>query len=194
VNGPGASPTLDPTDPTRVLVGTDFARRHDPAQQRFLLARAAARLKAGSALADHVGPGRLGELIAAAVRQVDPSWSGTGDPDEDLVRAAARALPRRLRRRLADVTAHLGVRAPDLLAWYAALSGTADRAGLVLCGDVAAALSVALRDGGPAPPHPESGEEIRQAVRARPDLQALLRFAASEEHFRLRQRLRTAIA
>ncbi|HEY7726461.1 MAG TPA: tetratricopeptide repeat protein [Anaeromyxobacteraceae bacterium] len=193
-DGSAASVAIDATHPARVLVGPDFARRHDRSQQRFLLARAAARLKAGSALADQVGPGRLGELLAAAVRQVDPTWSGTGDPDEELVRAASRALPRRLRRRLAEVAAHLRGPAPDLLTWYAALSGTADRAGLVLCGDVASALAAALRDGGAPPPRPEPAEEIQQAVRARPDLQALLRFAASEEHFRLRQRLRTAIA
>jgi hypothetical protein len=50
---------------------------------------------------------------------------------------------------------------------------------------------VLLRDpGGRAP----EGAEAIAAARARPDALALLAFAASEEHFLLRQRLRSAIA
>ena len=53
---------------------------------------------------------------------------------------------------------------------------------------------MALRDGAPPPQRPETGIEIREAVRARPDIRMLLTFAASEEHFRLRQKLKLAIA
>jgi cytochrome c-type biogenesis protein CcmH/NrfG len=193
-DGEGAGLALDANPPEWLRIGGEFARRFGPGEQRFLLGRAAARLKARNALADHLGPGRLGEYLAAAVRIVDPTWAGTGEPGEGLVRQVAKAMPRKLRRPLEELAPLLAGLKPDLLAWYAALSATADRTGLLLSGDVAAALLVALRDGAPPPPRPEGAAEVQEAVRTRPDLQALLSFAASEDHFRLRQKLKLAIA
>ncbi len=192
--GEGAGLGLDATPAARVRVGAEFARRHALPEQRFLLARVAARIRAGSGLAEHLGPGRLAELLAAAVRQAVPAFDGIGEPGDGLVRQAARVVPRRLRRRLEELSRRLGGEPADLIAWYGALSATGDRAGLLLAADLPAALELVLHDGGAAPPGPVVAEEIRDAVRARPDLQALLRFAASEEHLRLRQRLRLAIA
>jgi tetratricopeptide (TPR) repeat protein len=192
--GEGAGLSLDAAPPLRVRVGAEFARRHSLPEQRFLLARVGARLKARSGLADQLGPGRLGEFLAAAVRQVQPGWAGTGEPGEGLVRQVAKVLPRRLRRPLDDLVARLEPGRVDLIGWYASLAATADRAGLLLASDVPSALLVALRDGAPPPPRPESRNEIREAIRARPDLRMLLCFAASEDHFRLRQTLKMAIA
>jgi hypothetical protein len=193
-DGEGAALALDPTPADRARVGAEFQRRHGPVEQRFLLGRVAARLRARNGLADHLGPGRLGEFLAAAVRQVDGEWSVTGDPGEGLVKQVARVLPRRIRKAVEELAPRLASLEVDLIAWYASISGTADRAGLLLCGDVTAALQLVLRDGAPPLPRPESAADVREAVRTRPDLQDLLRFAASEEHFRLRQRLRMAIA
>ncbi len=192
--GEGAGLALDGAAPDRIRVGADFARRHDAAEQRFLLARLVARIKAGTGLAERLGPGRLGEFLAAAVRQVDPAWSGTGEPGEGLVRQVSKALPRRLRRPLEEVVARLPPGRVDLISWYTSLGATADRVGLLLAGDPPTALLVALRDGAPPPQRPETGIEIREAVRARPDIRMLLTFAASEEHFQLRQKLKLAIA
>ncbi|MBI5066673.1 MAG: tetratricopeptide repeat protein [Deltaproteobacteria bacterium] len=192
--GEGAALALDPTPADQARVGGEFQRRHGPAEQRFLLARVAARLRARNGLADHLGPGRLGEFLAATVRQVAGNWSATGDPGEGLVKQVAKVLPRRTRRAVEELAGRLAPLEVDLIAWYASMSGTADRAGLLLCGDVTAALQLVLRDGAPAPPRPEPATDVREAVRTRPDLQELLRFAASDEHFRLRQRLRMAIA
>jgi tetratricopeptide (TPR) repeat protein len=192
--GEGAGLSLDAVPADRVRVGPEFARRHPLAEQRFLLARVAARVKARSVLADRLGPGRLGEFLAAAVRQVQPGWSGTGEPGDGLVRQVGKVLPRRLRRPLEELAARLDPGRIDLIAWYASLAATADRAGLLLAGDPPAALLVALRDGAPPPPRPETAPEIRETIRTRPDLQLLLRFAASEDHHRLRQTMRMAVA
>jgi len=192
-DGEGAGLSLDATPAGQARIGAEFPRRHGPAEQRFLMARLAARLRARNGLADHLGPGRLGEFLAAAVRQVDSGWSATGDPGEGLVRQGGKILPRRTRRAVEEMAGRLVRVEVDLFAWYASLSSSADRAGLLLCGDVTAALLVMLRDGAP-PPRPETASDIREAVRTRPDLRELLCFAASEDHFRLRQRLRMAIA
>jgi len=79
----------------------------------------------------------------------------------------------------------------DLAAWRAAAASTADRAGLLLCGDVAIAVALLLRRGAGRPPE---GAAALAAAASRPDVLALLAFAASEAHFVLRQRLRVAIA
>jgi hypothetical protein len=193
-DGEGAGLVLDATPAARVRVGADFARRHALPEQRFLLARIAARLRAGNALADQLGPGRLAEFLAAAVRQAVPGFTGIGEPGEGLVRQVGKALPRKLRRPIEQLSPALAADQTGVIAWYGAMHATADRAGLLLAGDLPSALTLALRDGAPAPPHPETAEELRAAVESRPDLQALLRFAASEDHFRLRQKLKMAIA
>lgn len=194
VDGEGAGLALDATPAARVRIGAEFARRHALPEQRFLLARVAARIRAGTGLAEHLGPGRLAEMLAAAVRQAVPAFDGIGEPGEGLVRQAARVVPRRLRRTLEELSRPLAAGPPDLIGWFGALSATGDRAGLLLAADVPAALELVLHDGGLPPARPQAAAEVAEAVQARPDLQALLRFAASEEHLRLRQRLRLAIA
>jgi hypothetical protein len=192
--GEGAGLALDAWPAAQLRVGAEFARRHSLPEQRFFLARAAARLRAGSALADHLGPGRLAEFLAAAVRQAVPGFEGIGEPGDGLVRQAFQAMPRRLRRPIQEIAGRLAGEQADVVAWYRAISCTADRAGLLLAGDVPTGLLLVMRDSAPAPPRPEAAAEVLAAIRARPDLQELLRFAASEEHFRLRQTLRMAIA
>jgi ADP-ribose pyrophosphatase YjhB (NUDIX family) len=114
-----------------------------------------------------------------------------GDVDEALARRIGKALGRRRRRALAEIARPAARPLPDVVAWRAAASATADRAGLVLCGDVPAALGMLLRDRADRSPE---GPAAVAAAATRPDVLALLAFAASEEHFLLRQRLRTAIA
>jgi cellulose synthase operon protein C len=182
---------VEPGLPSAVLVGPDLARRTTAREARFLLGRVAARLRARSALGDALAPAALGDAVAAAVRQVVPGYGGTGRPPEDLVRGIGKLLPRRARKALEEpARAVAALRPPpDLAAWRAAAAATADRAGLVLCGDLPTALTLLVRDeraGAPA--------DLVAAVRERPDALALVAFAASEEHLVLRQRLRVAIA
>jgi tetratricopeptide (TPR) repeat protein len=188
--GPGADLWIEPGDPPAVRAGADLTRVHGVAEQRFLLARVAARLRARAGVATRVDADGLRALLAAAVRQIVPGYQGLGVPPEAMSRAVARALPRRVRRALeAPARAVAAGPAPDVAAFHAALRSTADRVGLLLAGDVAAALALVLREGGPVAPG-----AVAAAARARAELHQLLRFAVSEEHLGLRQRLRLAIA
>jgi tetratricopeptide (TPR) repeat protein len=185
--------TVEPGDPAAVLVGADLAHRSTLREQRFLLGRAAARLKTRSALAEAF-PDSFADGVGAAVRQVVPHHRGVGSPDEELVRRVGAAMSRKVRRALEQPARALAHQrpAPDLGAWRAAAAATADRAGLVLCGDVPTALDLLLREGaGRVSPAPEGRVT---ALRTRPDALALLAFAASEAHLVLRQRVRVAIA
>ncbi len=190
--GDGAELWIEPGDPPSVRAGAELARRHSVAEQRFLLARVAARLRARSGIATRLTAAALGELVAAAVRQVVPDYDGTGLPSEGLVKAVGRALPRRLRKAL-DEPARALARAgrQDVAAWQAALAATADRVGLLFATDIPSALGLVLSQGGVRASSPSG---VAAAVHASPDLQQLLVFAAGEEHLRLRQRMKLAIA
>lgn len=184
---------VEPGERPAVRCGTDLARRTTAREQRFLLARVAARLRTRSSLAEVADEATLGEAVAAAVRQVVPAWSGTGVPPEELVRRVGKLLGRRARKALDPAARALAAAGPpDLRSWRAAAAATADRAGLVLCGDVPTAVSLLVR-GGPGTT-PADGAPLLAAVWEHPPALALLAFAASEAHFTLRQKLRVAIA
>jgi tetratricopeptide (TPR) repeat protein len=182
---------IEPLDPPSVRVGPEVARRYSVSEQRFLLARAAARIRAHSGIAAHLDVPDLGDFMAAVVRQIVPHYESTGRPSEKLVRAIGRVLPRKIKK-AAEETAKALARngLQDVRAWRAALAATADRVGLLLSADVPAALGLLLREGGPA----SGPAEIAAAVRDRPDLREMMLFVASEEHMKLRQRLKLAIA
>jgi tetratricopeptide (TPR) repeat protein len=179
------------TVPYGVRIGPDVARHTSAPEQRFLLGRAATRLRTRSCLAERLPAAALREVVAAALEAVLAGGASGGDVDEALARRIGKALGRRRRRALAEIARPAARPLPDVVAWRAAASATADRAGLVLCGDVPAALGMLLRDRADRSPE---GPAAVAAAATRPDVLALLAFAASEEHFLLRQRLRTAIA
>jgi hypothetical protein len=81
--------------------------------------------------------------------------------------------------------------APSLSGWAAAAAATADRIGLVLCGDVPTAMTVVAR-GGPSASLADGA--LLEAARAHEGARALLAFAATEAHFLLRQKTRVAVA
>jgi hypothetical protein len=184
--------TVEPGDPAAVRVGADLAHRSTLREQRFLLGRAAARLRTRSGLAEAF-PERLAAAVTAAVRQWVPHYAALGPADDELVRRVGKAMGRKVRRALEEPARALARQRPppDLVAWRAAAAATADRAGLVLCGDVPTAVELLVRDETGKRPTPEARAE---AARACPAALALLAFAATEAHFTLRQKLRVAIA
>jgi tetratricopeptide (TPR) repeat protein len=178
---------VEPGQPYAVRVGTDLARRTTAREQRFLLGRVAARLRSRSCLAELLPTPALSAWAVAAAHVA------LGAPEDDLSRLLARSLSRRARRALeSPARALLAANPPpDPDGWRAAAARTADRVGLVLCGDPTAALDLLLKDG--ATP-PRTREEQIALATARPDVRSLLAFAVSDAHFALRQRLRVAIA
>jgi tetratricopeptide (TPR) repeat protein len=183
--------TVEPGNPPAVCVGADLAHRSTLREQRFMLGRAAARLRTRSALAEAF-PGDFADAVGAAVRLVVPGYTALGTPGDELGRRLEKAASRKVRRALEEPARALALRPPpDLQAWRAAAATTADRAGLVLGGDVPTALDLMLRDDSGRKPAP--GDRIA-ALRARPEAMVLLTFAASDAHLALRQKLRVAIA
>jgi hypothetical protein len=172
-----------------VRIGADLARRTTAREQRFLLGRLAARLRSRSCLAEELPPEALVAWALAAAHAA----VGGAPANDGRARQVAKALGRRARK-LLEQPAHALLSAaspPDAGAWRAAAARTADRLGLLLSGDVPTAIDMLLRD--------DAGRalgraEAIEAAPRRPDVKALLAFAASDVHFALRQRLRVAIA
>ena len=70
-----------------------------------------------------------------------------------------------------------------------------NRTGLVLCGDLKTAAAIVVKESaaftnGDVP----SAEEVRKLATSYEPLRELLRFAVSEDHFLLREKVGTAIA
>jgi hypothetical protein len=183
---------VEPGAPHAVLVGVDLARRTTVREQRFLLGRAAARLRGRTGLVEAVPAAVLWDAVAAVVANVVPGWKGAGQPSEELVKRVGKALSRRSRKAIEDPARALAATrvAHDLAAFRVAAASTADRAGLVLCGDVPTAMALLVREPGAR----AAGEEIVAEARRREETRALLAFAAEEAHFALRQKLRVAVA
>jgi len=177
-----------------VVVGLDLTRRATPLEARFLLGRALARIRLQAHVADTLPPETLGTAVAAAVRLVVPGYAGTGLPSDDMVRRIGKAISRRARRALETPARELAVLRPDPdpAQWRACAGLTADRAGAVLCGDLPTALTLMVSEGalrGAAIPPAERAA----AALERPEVAEILAFAATEEHFLLRKRLRVAL-
>jgi tetratricopeptide (TPR) repeat protein len=186
----GAAPgrlDVEPGVVYAVRVGMDLARRTTVREQRFLLARIAARLRSRSCLAERLPPENLVTWALHAARAAAGSAG-----DDEVARQIGKGLGRRVRRALEPAArALLAGPVQDPRDYRAAAARTADRLGLVLCGDVPTAIEATLRDAGLSPA--DKAEAVAAAATS-PELRALLAFAASDVHFALRQRLRVAIA
>lgn len=175
-------------------VGPELPGRLSPVEARFLIGRALAAIRLQAHLADSLQPGVFETAIASAVRAAVPGYAALGHPSEELARRFAKALPRRARRALESAAREIAAleAPPDLLRWRTAAARTADRVGALLCGDLPTALTLLVSDramGGAVIPAPERAA----AALERPEVAALIAFAATEEHFRLRKRLRVAL-
>jgi cellulose synthase operon protein C len=119
----------------------------DPtAATRFLVGRALGMLRARAAIIDRVDPATLGPLFASAALAAGASLSPeVSRPDERTERVVGKAMSRRDRKALGLQASRFGFESIDPTPWGQAVRRTADRLGLLLAGDVAAAARAAAR-------------------------------------------------
>jgi tetratricopeptide (TPR) repeat protein len=175
-------------------IGLDVTSRSTPLETRFLLGRALASVRLQAHLAETLPQGTLGPALSAATRVVVPGYAGLGAPSDDLSRRIGKAFGRRERKALEPVALALAEvhPPPEVARWRAAVRLSAERAGALLCGDLPTALSLIVGE------RALGGRTLTAAERAvaaveRPEVASLLAFAATEEHFLLRRRLRVAL-
>ncbi len=188
------------TSPVAMIVGDGLIKRTQNKTQRFALSQALKRIKDGSFLATLLGAKELAKLLAAIVAPHFPSSPIATYPSElppDLPKKINKALPRKTRKALEELLKTNSTelaRVPDYEAYLMGVEHSANRAGLVLCGDLANATMYLsqqipeLKD-----KRQDSTEQIIASLSPHPIMRELMAFAVSEEFFNLRTRLKLTI-
>ncbi|MHB8875350.1 MAG: hypothetical protein ACYC8T_16820 [Myxococcaceae bacterium] len=186
---------LETTEPLSICVGHDLIRKHNAREQKFLLGRAALGLLNKTAVLDKLSPTEAAELFGNSVRIHQPDYAGLGARNDDASKRLRKAYSYGAVKAIKVAALAIAQGKPrDLALTIEALGWSADRAGLIACGDVAIALGMLLRDDpnisdvGTAGATPGVGLLAR-----RRDVLELLAFAVSDDCFRLRGKLGLAV-
>jgi cellulose synthase operon protein C len=167
------------TDPLSVVLGAQIVNL-GPAEVRFAAGRAMKLALSYMAVPALLGADELGVLLAAVIRQYDPTFAPIGvNPTavSEETQRLARLIPKRMRDEIQRFAAEVSGVAFDRQGLWLGVQHTGNRAGLLASGSAVAALNVLVRTGGHA-----------GILAARGDVQIdeLLRFAVSNEHAEIR--------
>lgn len=182
---------LETGEPLALLVGPDVVRRFNIREQRFLFGRAALGLVDKAALVRKLSMGEFADVLGNSIRIHQPNWVGLGRKNEEQSKALRKAYSRKSLKLLEEPAgAMASTNTVPIEPFVQGLLFSMDRAGLLVCADVAAGLSLLLKEeAGPNAPKAESTDVITQSLGTRPDLRELMGFALSDDFFRLRQRV-----
>jgi tetratricopeptide (TPR) repeat protein len=209
------SPAVPDSDPAQIIeqpeaaLALGMAALDPKPTTRFLVGRALGMLRARAAVMDRVDPSALGPLFACAALTAGAALPAELQrPDDATERTVGKVMSRRDRKALTLQSSRFGFESVEPTRWGLAVRRTADRLGLLLAGDVAAAARAAARTdparwkstvrrtaqrlaqllGDEPPPRPEGApgspiEEIRNSERALD----LIRFALGPIYPAMRQ-------
>jgi hypothetical protein len=182
---------LETAEPLAVCVGQDVVRRFNVREQKFLIGRAVLGLLNKTAVLSKLSRGETADLFGNSVRIFAPQFTALGRNNEEMVRQYRRACSRKALKALEPAALELGPQSKvELEPVVEGFGFSADRAGLLMCGDVSVGLTLALREDPTfANVRVENAEPLFQALRERADLRQLLSYALSDDFMRLRQRL-----
>jgi tetratricopeptide (TPR) repeat protein len=182
--------------PLVLSVGLDVTRTHPTREQRFLLARKLVSLQSGHHLLRGLDARGLGLLLTAIGRSQEKNFPLVGTSEgpelEAWVKRVGGALSRKTRTLIADPLAQLAASPTvDLAGFLAAQPLTENRAGLLLCGALDAAIRLVARDTGAS--LAGNTAMLVQSLEQNTQLVDLVAFGLSDEFFQARQALRLAI-
>src|SRR5258707_532898 len=181
---------LDNTDPPSVCIGPEFSKM-DPRQQRFFIGRAGFVLAHRMVFLPRLSLEELMDLVGNSIRIHAPTDERLGRPNEEASKQLRKRYSRKALKALALATEVLGTAPIRLDLLLQGLAYSADRAGLLLSGDVANCLSLAVRES--AIPSAFKDDPSAKNVEVRADLRELMQFAISDDFFRLRADLGLSI-
>jgi tetratricopeptide (TPR) repeat protein len=184
-----AVPESEPTIAMGPQLGPDL-----PAEGRFLLGRAVWHLLAGTSAFAQRTETQIRALHDAAIKEGNRDFQPTERRlgVDALQREIHRNLPRRLRRPLSELAAQLAhADEESMLRWCRAVKLSSDRAGLLLAGDLRAALPVIV----PGWTDTDSAQRARLVPRVEESTTArdLFVFALSDDYLNLRREVGLAI-
>jgi len=177
-----------------LVVGSQFGRRLQDADQRFGLARELERLKGGHALVEQMSHRDVEALLWSVATLVNPRIQGSVDPAAaDQMQRAVRQLSSKAKKQIEQIGDRL-TRAPiDIGRHRAAMKHTANRAGLVFTNDVAVAVRNIAKRFPDVRPVFRDASGAEETVGQIDEVRELLAFAVSEEYFAARTRLAFSI-
>jgi hypothetical protein len=136
------------------------------------------------------------QLLATVLRAFHPRHSrwraGESSTANEQATKLKKALPYKVSKRLAELFQENENRPFNSARWRTVVQETGNRAGLLMCGDLATAARVVLRE--TIPDRLEFGPDVFLEHAAQPGpLRELLRYALSEDYFTLREVLGTSV-
>ncbi|HEX7499229.1 MAG TPA: tetratricopeptide repeat protein [Polyangia bacterium] len=182
--------------PTAIVIGKRYAEQASEQELRFRIGHALELLRPEYVLAATTDPVTLDDMFTAALKAFHPKhnrWrAGSEDSAAEEAAKLKKALPYKLAKRIAEIFQEHADAELSCSQWRAAVLETGNRAGLLLCGELRAAVQVVLRESTVDVPEIISQEYLREQAQKPGPLKELLRFFVSQEHFGLREILGTA--
>ena len=182
---------VENTDPPAVILGSALLDNATEAEVQFLMGRCLWVIAKSMML-----PARFPEdveiLVAGVVRQYVSDFAPEGiEPGllADITKQVGRVMPRRLKQELMPFALECSGDAVPLGEIGPAVIHSANRAGLLACRSIGAAVT-SLRKAAEDPASPAGGE---MSVLDNPEAEELLRFAVSDGYFELRRATNVAI-
>lgn len=185
---------VEATLPASLLVPALLLSSVPRREAALQIARAIARLRAGSYLATRLSARELGVVLAGSLRSRYPDYGRGLGSEESLIemeRQVSRFLPRRHRRDFDRAVVGVAEAGPlDVSRWRQAMTHTAHRASLVATGDVLGCLEHVIRsDRRLAAASIASPAEMLELARAAPELIEVVTFVLSDEYVMLRNQV-----
>src|SRR5690606_12073127 len=182
---------LKATDPLGVCVGQEVVRKYNVREQRFLIGRAVMGLVNKTALLGDLSSGEIAQFLGDSVRIHVPDWEHLSRRNEEHIKQLRKAASRKVVKALEEpARALLEVEEPSLSEFEDGLHASADRAGLLVCGDLQVAMNLVLREDPVFNASRASDPaEVLAALESRSDLRELMTWGLSEGHFKLRRQL-----
>ncbi|OGP58010.1 MAG: hypothetical protein A2V67_11080 [Deltaproteobacteria bacterium RBG_13_61_14] len=187
-------PRVVNTSPPGVIVGLDYMNRFKTEERRFIIGRLLEHAEGRHALALNFPLKQVAQTLMAMAKLFKPEIvvPGLNEADsEKLMKTVKRAVPRKYRKQLEDAAvAFASEGGPrDLAAWRDAMNHTANRAGLLVCNDLNAAIAALLKT------QPKTSnlrfEDLADPIpilQQSPEVEELIQFVISDAYFTLRKR------
>jgi hypothetical protein len=169
----------------------DVVRKFNAREQKFLIGRAVLGLLNKTAVLSKLSQGETADLFGNSIRISAPQFAALGRKNDDMVKQLRKAYSRKALKLLeAPAQAIKDEPRVELKQMTEGLALSADRAGMLMCGDIAVGLGLVLReDPSLVNSKVDTADPVIQALRQRSDLRDLMGFSLSDDFFRLRQRL-----
>jgi tetratricopeptide (TPR) repeat protein len=184
---------IEATFPASLLVPATLLPSMPRRESMLQLARAMARLRAGSYLATRLSARELGVVLAGSLRSRYSDYGrGLGSEEAlvDMEQKVARWLPRRHRRAFDRAVVGVAEAGPlDVSRWRQAMIHTAHRASVVATGDVLGCLEQIVRSERRLAAVASNPTELVEVARNTPELVELVSFVLGDEYVMLRNQV-----